>query len=296
MDHPIVFNTNSFMNASSEDTISAMTEAMYGVLELNMDEDRFNFYYDSNDGNTYEMLLAEGLTFQDYINSLGETDPDLQLFIYEAEDKSPALDYLTDERIEEWSSYTYYIPGEPALENGDVIGLTWLLSGCLVSLNLCSGFTQSKVNISRADENGKYVSEEVLYVRNISCREHGVEIYRDFNKESLLDICNQVIVSKQLENWFLRQTRENRSRVSDKVKYACEKGFIGGEPLFKKLNDKSGMREIRFDAFPGGTIRILYKAAEGVQYLLDGFIKKNDGEGYGSAIKRAKKALEELNS
>ena len=151
-----------------------------------------------------------------------------------------------------------------------MLGLSWLLSGCMVSLNTCAVFTENRISIRRS-ENGEFKTEEALYVRNIACQAHGFEIHKAANNVSLLEINENLIVSPRLESWFLGQTRENRTRVSDKIEYACEKRFVGGEPLFKKLNEKFDIWEIRFDAFPGGTIRILYKTVGEFQYLLEGF-------------------------
>lgn len=55
------------------------------------------------------------------------------------------------------------------------------------------------------------------------------------------------------------------------------------------------IREIRFSAYPGGAIRILFKAAGNTQQaILLGFIKKSDAEGYLQNISEAKVILDKL--
>jgi hypothetical protein len=65
--------------------------------------------------------------------------------------------------------------------------------------------------------------------------------------------------------------------------------------LFDNLENADGLREIRISAYPGGAIRILFKAlANSRQAILVGFIKKNDNEGYSVNIDKANELLAEF--
>ncbi|WP_179959174.1 type II toxin-antitoxin system RelE/ParE family toxin [Pseudoalteromonas rhizosphaerae] len=63
--------------------------------------------------------------------------------------------------------------------------------------------------------------------------------------------------------------------------------FRGNEPLFKLIVGTPGLWEVRFSAFSGGAIRMLYRTYNNKNILLVGFIKKSDNEGYKQNIQQA---------
>ena len=99
MDHAIVLNNNSFPADSREEAVSLFEDALRGVLELNTGSDRFIFYLDSNDSGLSSFYLSDGFTYSDFVDGL--SDFDLKLFLLEVDDKSPSLDFLTEEQLEE---------------------------------------------------------------------------------------------------------------------------------------------------------------------------------------------------
>lgn len=76
----------------------------------------------------------------------------------------------------------------------------------------------------------------------------------------------------------------NRHRVREKLQLSHQRAFQGGKPLFESLAGTSGFREIRFHAFAGGAIRILFKTHGDQCAILTGFIKKSDNDGYAEHI------------
>ena len=64
--------------------------------------------------------------------------------------------------------------------------------------------------------------------------------------------------------------------------------------MFKTLINADGIREIRFDAYPGGAIRILFKKIGEKQAILTGFIKKRRDEGYKQDIAVAKELYKQF--
>lgn len=293
MDHIICINQNSFPANSHNEANELFDNALQGVLELqSKDNDRFIFYLDSNDGGLFDFELAKGFTYDDFISN--HSDSDIQLFLYEIEDKSPALDHLSEDQISEMSTYNFYIP-ESAVDNfPDVYGLAWSLSGFLLSIATSKNWEQSNITFGCAREDGIYVNETVI-LRNISTQAHGKEHYKELHKVDLKESISPHLISEPLLKWFHQQTDENQSKIFTKIILACGKNFQGGEPLFKTLNGDEGLREIRFSAFAGGAIRILFKHyKDRKQILLLGFIKHSDDDGYDIAKIQACKIYQDL--
>lgn len=282
MDHVICINQNSFPAMNRIIGIELFDDAIQGVLQLQNNDDRFIFYLDSNDSTLSDFEISEDFTYTDFIDNC--SDPDISLFLSEVEDKSPALDSLSEEQIEEMSSYTFYIHNQPADTFSDVYALTWILSGHLLSINTQDRWGDSNIEISRTSGAGIYLPEK-FSLKNISCSQHGAEHNQ---KTSSLDINKTIFPHKltsNLSDWFSKQNSENKSRIIDKLQLACARNFQGSKPLFDTLKDGGGLREIRFSAYAGGAIRILFRHLKEEQHaLLVGFIKHSDSEHYSHAI------------
>lgn len=292
MDHVICINKNSFPAHNINSGTELFDDAIQGVLELQSGSDRFFFYLDSNNGGLQELKIAEGLTYGNFIDNC--KDEDLKLFLYEVEDKSPALDYLTDSQIEEITEYNFYVDGEPIHEFLDVFGLAWVVSGILLSLNTGQCWQSSEINIARSDENGIKINE-LLTLKNISSKVHGVTHFNFFNEVDIVQLVAPHTLSANIQEWYSDLIQENKIRVIDKLKLACARDFQGGMPLFKTLDDSDGIREIRFNAYSGGAIRIFFKKLEAKkQAILFGFIKKSNTEGYKTAQEQSNKIYSDL--
>ncbi|AMJ99314.1 MULTISPECIES: type II toxin-antitoxin system RelE/ParE family toxin [Alteromonas] len=292
MDQIICINTNSFPAPERDAGIELFSDSIQGVLELHSEKDRFFFYLDCNEGSLYDLEIANGYSFGDFIEQ--DSDPDLALFLYEIEDKSPALDSLSEEQIEEMAQYNFYVPHHPADSQADVYGLAWTLSGYLFTLNTAERWCQPEIEICRVDEKGRYV-EESLYLKNIASVEHGKLHYENQNKLELTGLLGEHIVSEHLTAWYAQQTIENQIRMAQKIDLACRRNFNGGRPLFDSLHGDGGYREIRLSAHSGGAIRIIFKHhKDNIQALLCGFIKKSNDEGYEQAIAVAEREYQRL--
>ncbi len=292
MDQIICINTNSFPAHSIESARNLFSDAIQGVLALQNENDRFFFYLDCNKGTLYDLEIAAGYTFSDFIN--GSDDRDLATFLLEVEDKSPALDSLSDEQIDEMTQYSFYAPDEALDLNTDVFGLTWALSGYLLSLYTQERWNVHEVRICRADGEGLYVNEE-LFLKNIATVEHGRTHSEHSGDLDIKQIANGHIVSSYLNEWYLQQTKENQVRIAQKLELACRRDFCGGRPLFDSLHGDGGYREIRFAAYSGGAVRIIFKKhIDNVQALLSGFIKKSNNEGYEEALRLAEREYTSL--
>lgn len=296
MDHTLCLNTNSFPAESEEQAILLFDDALQGVLELNGDSDRYTLYLDSHQSSGLDdFCLANEFTYRDYMDSLlNNQEMDLYLFLVELEDKSPALDYLEDEVIDEICNSSFYMPDQPVLLYPDVLSLAYAIDATLVSLNTSERWSSGDIAIAKSDDAGRYINEK-LSLNNISTVEHGKQLFEKLQYVNLHDICESTELANIFIDWYEEQSQENKVRIVEKYRLACERNFEGGEPLFKTLD--SGLREIRFSAYPGGATRLLFKRmTNGKHLVLLGFIKKSNLEGYAENIPKALSLFNELNS
>ncbi len=294
MDHQICLNTNSFPALSAEQAYILFNDALQGMLQLNDGGDRFTLYLDSEEL-LNEFKLAENYTYVDFTTQLHDaSEIDLYLFLLELVDKSPALDFIDDEVINEMAEYSFYMPRFPSSDNGEVFSLAYFLSATLLSIKSSKQWSSKQLNIARISDDGRYI-DETLSLNNIACEDHGRSHFEGFKYVDINAICDNCLVSEYFVDWYEDLTTDNKHKVVDKYRLAVEREFNGGEPLFKTLADGNGMREIRFSAYSGGAIRILFKSClENKQAILLGFIKKSNNEGYAENIPKAHSIYDEL--
>ncbi|EIK3125032.1 TPA: hypothetical protein JLK91_004001 [Escherichia coli] len=294
MEHLICINTNSFPASSTDDAKEMFTDAIEGVLELNEGQDRFTFYLDTPDNNSLaEFELADGYTFEEYTKDIESSNMDLYAFLLEVEDKSPAIENVSDDVFESISTFSFYVKGSAVDRFCDVFSFAWFMSATLLSLNSDEKWSSESINVCRT-ENGEYLLED-LFLNNISTFEHGRMLYDKYHTINLDEICGQHYIDKDFRAWFEGLDNDNARRVADKLELACKREFQGGEPLFKNLHNASGIREIRMNAYPGGALRILFKHyKDNLQAILIGFIKKNNSEGYDTAIELAEERFGQI--
>ncbi|GAW87730.1 conserved hypothetical protein [Bathymodiolus platifrons methanotrophic gill symbiont] len=288
MEHIFCLNSNSFPALDSDKAYDLFSDSLQGVLALNTGTDRYVIYHDSASSEPLEKVeLSETFTYLDFKERLLENgEQDVFLFLEEIEDKSPAMDHLPDDIIDDLTSYSFYMPNYGIANNPEVFGIAWFMHAILLSIDTDEQWCNHKIQIARTFD-GKYIDEKLL-IKNIAQYRHGKLLSDEFNKVDIQDSCGECFFSEDFLSWYEEQTDDNKVRVRDKLSLACEKGFNGGKPLFKNLADAEGLREIRFSAYPGGAIRILFKSLGGLEHaILVGFIKKNDNEGYESNIVRA---------
>ena len=295
MEHVICLNSNSFPAENKGAAIELFEDALQGILALNGGVDRYALFHDDqNGGDLNSFQLAQGFSFQEFKDELeNNNDMDLLLFLEEVDDKSPALDHIAEDVFDDIAAFSFYVPGQPLPQFPDVLGLSWFLQAVLLSIPTQEHWNSDQIFIART-EDGTYVDEQ-LTLKNISRLEHGQKIFDDSNAVNILDICQNCHVTSDFINWYEDLKPENKIRVIDKLKLAVNREFNGGEPLFKTLIDADGLREIRFSAYAGGAIRLLFKSLSGGQQaILLGFLKKSNGEGYSSNIDAANELYGEI--
>src|SRR5690554_2999211 len=287
MDLIFCINTNSFPAESQQSGQVLFDDAIQGVLALTGDgQARCQFYYDSNAEPLSALELSKGFTYEDF---LGASEPDLQLFLLEVEDKSPALDALTEDQIDEMAAYSFYQPGQAMDPLPDVYALAWVTSGYLLSLATEPKWCKESIKVCKADERGRFV-DDFLLLKNIAQKEHGKHHADQLHAIDLGVILSGHLVSDEFVEWFAQLEAANQKIVAEKLKLAVEKRFQGGKPLFDSLHNSDALREIRCSAFSGGAIRMLFKHHENANYVvLLGFIKHSDNEGYAIHIPAAER-------
>lgn len=291
MDLPFCINVNSFPAPNKEAAVELFNDALQGVLELASGEERIQFYLEtSRNIELSDLELASDFCYADFLDEC--SDIDLQAFLYEIEDKSPALDTLSEEQQEELMSLAYYV-ADRAAGDDDLYSLAWVLDAYLLSLATEDYWKNNEIRINKLGDSGQY--DDYLLLKNIASQTHGAWHYQQANIIDLEALLAPHKFTKNLISWFEEQTKENKNIIINKLKLAKEKEFQGGEPLFKTLGD--GVREIRFSAYAGGAIRVFFKHLENTQQaLLLGFVKHSDKEGYAEKIPEAKKLYQEITS
>ncbi|MEO5351915.1 MAG: type II toxin-antitoxin system RelE/ParE family toxin [Magnetococcus sp. XQGC-1] len=295
MDHNFFLNHHSLPAADRETAYKMLSGACYGMLDFRgHEDDRIFLYYDApKDLVIRECVLAEGYTYQNFLDALiSDKLHDLCLFLLECEDKSPALgqeELIVDQ---EWMDWNCYLPDVPYDGNMDTLCMAFWLEPKAILLSLPTANVWSASSVDVLMTRGNPQREERFSLRNISHEEHGFYWRSEFEKSntlSLTELCPSCIFSDRFLQWFDDLESNNRHRVREKLQLSSQRAFQGGEPLFKSLEGASGLREIRFDAFAGGTIRILFRTYDKKCAILTGFIKKSDHDGYAEHIPIAEK-------
>ena len=152
MEHLICINTNSFPAGSTDAAKEMFTDAIEGILELNEGEDRFTFYLDTPDNSSLaEFELADGYTFEEYTKDIESSNMDLYAFLLEVEDKSPAIESVSDDVFESISTYSFYVKGSAVDRFCDVFSFAWFMSATLLSLNTDEKWSRESINVIRTE-------------------------------------------------------------------------------------------------------------------------------------------------
>lgn len=290
MEHNFVFNTLSFPATSKEDAYSLLLDSVKGMLAVRSNEDRIAMYSDDHNS----CPLGPDYYYRDFISQLGEHhEDDLQLSLMEIDDKTPMLDFLSEELFNEIASSTFYFPSEAYEGSVDVLAMAWHLEAALLSIATTDKWQKNEVEFAEFNEGQPSTGNS--YLPNISCEEHGNLIRQQYQFEAetpLVELFPQCLFSQDFLEWVHQLPKDVFNRVVNKVALAYAKQFQGGKPLFDTLHNADGIREIRFSAVQGGAVRILFRVLSGNRSaILFGFIKKSDNEGYDEAIESARTNL-----
>jgi hypothetical protein len=233
--------------------------------------------------------------FIDHLEGVGESD--LALVLLEIEDKADSISSLSDDTILDFSNASYFFTQLGYTGSIDYIALAVHIDGVLFGVESQSCWASHEVEFSIYPSQHNNARPSIIYT--ISSQQSGIRLRSHYDLlgsiiplEDLLPNCR---ITDNFRDWLGELTNENESIVRKKLKLAHERGFQGGKPLFDTLDDGDGMREVRFNAYGGGAIRILFAALPNEIFaLLVGFIKKSDNEGYTENIKIGKTLWKQL--
>ena len=293
MDHNFVFNSLSLPAANKDVAYTLLLNSAKGMLAVGTNGDRFALYSDD----LHARPIASDYYYHDFISQLGDRcENDLQLALLEIDDKTPMLEFLSEESIDEIASFSFYFPNEAYTGSIDVLAIAWQLDATLLSIATSDEWQGNEVEFAKFIEGQP--SAGSAYLRNISCEEHGYFIGQQYQLEAetpLEELFPGCLFSSEFLAWVYQLPKDVLKRVVNKITLASAKQFQGGEPLFNTLHNAEGIREIRFSAVQGGAVRILFRVRSGNRTaILFGFIKKSDDEGYDEAIKSAKNYLSQM--
>ncbi len=296
MDYSLFFNHLNLPATSEKEAYSLLIDSLQGVLHLKQGGDRFFLYFDGESLDDRE--LSENFTYGDFKSKLSDDYRDLQLFIYQIEDKSSFLDNLPEQLTEDLSQISSYFPNRPYNTNLDIFTAAWLQQGVMLSLATEEFWNSSVIKFLASKEKKNKPIQCQVY--NISKKEHADSILEAINKkfeEKLSDICPNAIYHPNFLNWYDKNNIEEKAKIKEKLKVCCDAEFRLGRPFIDTLenSDFLNMKEIRIR---GGAsqireIRILFAMTpERKPAILHGFFKYNDN--YTPHIKKADKLFKDL--
>ncbi|MBF0342874.1 MAG: type II toxin-antitoxin system RelE/ParE family toxin [Nitrospirae bacterium] len=291
MDYSLMFNHLSTPAADQSTACELLIEAFQGVLHLNQDEDRFEFYFDTD--NPDDINLAESFTYANFKGIIRNHERELYLFITQIEDKASFLDYISDDDLIELSKLSSFFKDRPYNENLDIFSLALYKNGIMLSMAIDEFWQSSKVEFYYNNEEG--YSPTKVDVDNISIVVHAKHILKAM-EGSILDCAPDSYLTENFLSWYNICGKEDRYKIRNKLKVCHENNFNFGRPNIDTLDGPrfSNMKEIRFGNAQGqhGKIRILFaKDTSGKPVILNGFIKHDND--YTKHIKFADDLFEE---
>lgn len=297
MNFNFVLNTLSLPASNPEQAYNLMFDAIQGMFALSSGNDRFALYSSALDDNLIDSLLSDDYSYNDFLDQLlEEGENDIHMALLDIEDKTPTFNAIQNQ-IDSIANSAYFFPDRPYTGSVDLLAIAWNLDAYLLSSATSDRWRSLKITFSQYTPESP-PAKELPYIYNISCEAHGEELFSIFNPqipfEQFFENCQ---FSNIFLDWLNKLHPSLQQRIKNKFHLATDKQFQGGEPLFKTLENANGIREMRFNAIEGGAVRILFKQLSDQRfYILYGFIKKSDNEGYDFAIQKSTELLQKISS
>lgn len=113
--HNLCFNHFSLNpDLAPQVAYSLLFDAFQGAMALNQDQDLYVLHCDRDE--LSECVVGANYTFNDFTSELLQKgERDFFLFVSRIEDRSPFIEYLDEEDIDELAKWTVYFP-----ERGDI--------------------------------------------------------------------------------------------------------------------------------------------------------------------------------
>jgi hypothetical protein len=279
--------------ANSSDTGNTYLNSIFkGLASLCSPDNKIVLYADKELKGT---KISTNYTFQDYQQYLLTIDDrDLAVFVFEIDDKSPFLDKIPDENIDELLNYSVKLFDYPLVDSGsDILKYACLQGHILISLptNTCWESNSIPMILINTKNRGDIENVDLLNIFNSDISQ--LIIRTDWRKEF-----EDIVFADEFNQWYNDLTEKNKVHVTNLIKRAYSLNFKGTIEQTKKLDDsKKKVWEWRGGSpqFGKGRIRILYKSQSDKHFVLCGFIKVGFVDDiYDTEIKIAETAWDNL--
>lgn len=292
MQHKFIWNTHSFDAVSDDRALEIFENTFHGLIDIAGEGDTAALYFDK-DTELSERKISESKKVSDFIQYLTErNEEDLLFVLTELVDKADAINSLDLELFNEAVNSCYYFSHLGYTGSVDFLALAAVYDGILFTANSNEFWSHHRIEVGQYQPGATNQENGFVYsVCNSATAQEIINVIRPpYEEIQLNQLIPNCVISAELLEWFNQLDKDNKRITKNKLKIAHDLNFNGGEPLFKTLNDASGMRELRYSAFPGGATRILFGSLPNSKFgLLIGFIKKSNSEGYEVNIPRAEK-------
>jgi len=299
MEFKFVWNTTSFDEATDESIFSNLQEALEGLIRIPRANEIASLYFDGSTPLMYRKI-SPSYFVSDFITNLQNCNlGELAQVFLELNDKADAINSLPDEVINEMSNTSYFFTSMGYSGSIDALALVSEIDGILFSIRSSETWQNHEIEFSTYPPPEFDQKPSITFsVCDVKTGDLVAAALTKVDEAcSLEDLLPNCIFTDAFLDWSKALTTENTAILRQKLNLAYQRSFEGGKPLFDTLTGADGMREVRMKAHAGGAIRVLFGALGGGRvFLLRGFIKKSDNEGYKTNIAGALKDWNQSNS
>lgn len=276
------YNEMSFLLCSKNCAYNLLTEALHGVAYyIGRSNTNACLYAYSEYSN---LKLSEDYLYKDYLDELRNNELELYTVVIEMEDHLPFINAIAENDL--LFNYSHCkIDDIDYSEKSDIIAFADTRDAVLISMGTHKLWKHSSIKAKNISNDGLHF---FIDLDNISCLKHGIDIYEAKNKLEIPEK-EDITYSNYVKKFFDGLDTSRKRKVISTFKKCIERKFQEDGRLIKELKGVK-LWEIRCDNVEGGAIRILFYKADRI-YILTGWLKKSDSEGYESNIKIAKELL-----
>ncbi len=265
-------------------------DSFQGALYLNKNgDDTYVLYYEQ--ASLGDCLVGKDYTFYDFKTDLLENhERDFYLFLSQIEDRSPYIDFISNEHIDELDKWTVYFPTRPYEGDYMIICLAWSLQGFVISLNTDPFWNHGHLKFAFTEDHCTPV--EFDSVKNIASVRHGV-LHRAPVLETWEAICPDAILCDSFLQWEESRIEQHRVVIREKIQMACTRNFDLKRPLVDTLTNSkfSNLKELRV----GGQLRIFFaRLPDRRTAILGGLFKQGKERDYLEPVRKAEIEYEKL--
>jgi hypothetical protein len=287
MNYDFCLNPCSLPVNNISDANTYLNDIFVGIVELCDDNSQMSLYSNEQLNKT---KITDSYTFYDYKMSLMENDRELADFVFNLEDRSPFLDFLSESEIMDIMKYNFTLFDLPLDSSEyDILKFACLKDAILISLPTNNLWINETIPVAIKNvKSGTTEKNDILNIYN-SIVSHLKTEY-DWKME-----LKNIVFSTVFDQWFVNLDEKNQLHVSNLLKRAFLINFHGTIEQTKIIRGSSKkIWEWRGGCphFGKGRIRVLYASFSEKILILNGFIKSNND--YTGEVRIAEAMLEQL--